>query len=112
MSNHEDDPTILKIKGEGSFDAENDEERDRQRKDYIKRVSSAILTVIGKHGHAKLRTVGASSLSNAVKSSIVARGEGVKKGLDLVAEMSFDSANFDGAIKTAIMLKIEDRNRN
>jgi len=109
MTNY-DDLTILKIKGEGSLIGKTDEEINRERKEYVKRVSSAILTVIGKYGHAKLKAVGAASLSNAVKSSIIARGEGVKKGLDLVAEMSFDTANFDGSIKTAIMLKIEDRN--
>jgi len=110
MTYREDDPTILKIKGESSFDGQTDEEKKQQRKTYIKRVSLAILTVISKHGHAKLRSVGAASLSNAVKSSIIAKGEGAKKGLDLVTEMSFDNADFDGSVKTAIMIKIVERN--
>ncbi len=111
MSSYADDPTLLKVRGEGNGQrGANDEERDLQRKEYVKKVSSAVLTVIGKHGSAKLKAVGAPSLSNAVKAAIIARGEGAKKGMDLVAEMSFDNAEFDGSVKTAIVLRIVDRN--
>lgn len=109
MTEYGDDPTILKIRGESKFEGANEEEKNLNRKTYIKKVSSAILTVIGKHGSAKLKAVGASSVSNAIKAAIIARGEGSKKGLDLVIEPSFDNANFDGNIKTAIVMKVINR---
>jgi len=101
------DPTVLKIRGESGF-GDSDEERDASRKEYVKRLSNAILTVVSKHGTAKLKAVGAPSISNAVKAAIIARGEGMKKGLDLVIEPSFDNAMFDGNQKTAIVLKVID----
>jgi len=103
-----DDPTLLKVRGESGF-GETEEDRDRSRKDYIKRVSGAILTVISKHGSARLKAVGAAGVSNAVKAAIIARGEGSKKGLELVIEPSFDSALFDGDTKTAIVLRVVKR---
>lgn len=116
---YHDDPTLLKIKGDNghylhvgngeSRKPENPEEVDEARKQYIKKLSSAILTVIGKHGSAKLKAVGAPSISNAMKALIIARGEGSKKGLDLVVEPSFDNAEFDGSVKTAIVMKVVTR---
>ena len=103
MSNNETDITLLKVKGEGSFTS-ND-----LRKGYVKSLASAVLTVVLKHGHAKLKTVGASSGNNAWKAIIIARGEAAKKGIDLVVEPSFDSASFDGGDKTAIVLKVVPR---
>lgn len=103
MSNSEPDITLLKVKGEGSFTS------DELRKGYVKSLASAVLTVVSKHGHAKLKTVGASSGNNAWKAIIIARGEAAKKGMDLVVEPSFDSASFDGGDKTAIVLKVGPR---
>lgn len=103
MSQPQDDVTILKVKGEGSF------QDDNSRKEYVKSLAFAIMTVIMKHGHAKLKTVGASSGNNAWKAAIIARGEAAKKGVDLVVEPSFDSASFESGDKTAIVLKIGPR---
>lgn len=103
MSNTEPDITLLRVKGEGSFTS------DETRKSYVKSLASAVLTVVSKHGHAKLKTVGASSGNNAWKAIIIARGEAAKKGIDLVVEPSFDSASFDGGDKTAIVLKVGPR---
>lgn len=105
-TNYGDDPTLLKIKGEAGFDGTNDSERDAARKEYIKRVSSAILTVIGKHGSAKLKAVGQAALGNAIKAVIIAKGEGAKKGLNLLVDPSFGDADFDGNVKTAYILKV------
>lgn len=102
-SNMNDDITLLKVKGEGSF------ADDKARKDYVKNLASAIVTVVNKHGSAKLKTVGASSLNNASKAIIIARGELAKKGSDVVIEPSFDSAAFDGGDKTAIVFKVTPR---
>ena len=108
MSQMNDDPTLLKIRGESGF-GKTDAEREQSRKDYIKKLSGAILTVVSKHGSAKLKAVGAPSVSNAVKASIIARGEASKKGLDLVVEPSFDNASFEGSTKTAIVLRVVSR---
>ena len=102
-----DDPTLLKIRGEGGLENLPDDVRDANRKDYIKKLSSAILTVIAKHGHAKLKAVGQSALGNAMKAIIVAKGEGAKKGLTLRVDPSFGDADFDGSLKTAYILKVE-----
>jgi len=102
-TNGGDDITLLKVKGEASF------VDDQTRKDYVKSLASAIITVVNKHGSAKLKTVGASSLNNASKAIIIARGELAKKGTDVVIEPSFDSAAFDGGDKTAIVFKVAPR---
>jgi stage V sporulation protein SpoVS len=99
----QNDLSILKVKGEGNF------QDDQSRKEYVKALSSAILTVVSKHGHARLKTVGASSGNNAWKAIIIARGEALKKGIDLVVEPSFDSASFDTGDKTAIVLRVIPR---
>lgn len=103
---HGEDPTLLRVKGEGNFEGSTDAEKDVSRKEYIKKLSSATLTVIGKHGTAKLKAVGQAALGNAIKAIIVAKGEAVKKGLNIVIDPSFGDANFDGNIKTAYILKI------
>ena len=72
-TNNHDDVTILKVKGEGAF------QDDASRKEYVKSLASAVMTVISKHGHAKLKTVGASSGNNAWKAIIIARGEAAKR---------------------------------
>jgi len=108
MTQANDDPTLLKVRGESRF-GDSEADRDVSRKDYVKKLAGAILTVVGKHGSAKLKVVGAPSLSNATKAAIIAKGEGAKKGLDLVIEPSFDNAEFDGSTKTAIVLKVVPR---
>jgi len=102
-ANPQNDLTILKVKGESSFPD------DQSRKEYVKSLASAILTVVSKHGHANVKTVGASSGNNAWKAIIIARGEAAKKGLDFVVVPSFDSASFDSGEKTAIVLKVGPR---
>jgi stage V sporulation protein S len=104
-----DDPTLLKIKGESGFEGTNDSEKDAARKDYIKRVSAAILKVISKHGSAKLKAVGQAALGNAIKAVIIAKGEGAKKGLNLFVDPSFGEADFDGNVKTAYILKVVNK---
>lgn len=102
-SSSPDDITILRVKGESSFQC------DQSRKEYVKSLAYAINTVILKHGHAKLKTVGASSGNNAWKAIIIAKGEAAKNGVNLVVEPSFDNASFDSGDKTAIVLKVGPR---
>ena len=44
-------------------------------KNYVKKLSNAILQVYIKHNVARLRCVGAASINNAVKAFIIAKGE-------------------------------------
>jgi hypothetical protein len=49
MMNSNVDQTILKVRGDKTFDGNRDQSRD-----YVKGLASAIMTVVNKHGHAKL----------------------------------------------------------
>lgn len=102
MGTGNEDVTLLKVKGDTSFTS------DTERIDYVKKLSSAILTVFSKHGSVKLKSVGASSIKNAMMAMANARGEGTKKGLNLCVEPSYGEADFDGSIKTAMVFKIVD----
>ncbi len=75
-------------------------------KDYVKKLSNAILKVFAKHEKVKLRCVGAASLNNAIKSFIVAKGEAQKNGDNLTIDPSFTTVNFDGEEKTGIVLDV------
>ena len=75
-------------------------------KDYIKKLSNAILQVFIKHDTAKLRCVGAASLNNAIKSFIIAKGEALKNGDNLLINPSFTTVNFSGEEKTGIVLEV------
>ncbi|MFA5599050.1 MAG: stage V sporulation protein S [Phenylobacterium sp.] len=94
------DPTLLLVKGNIG------EKRDT--KDYIKKLASAMLVVVEKHGVAKLRCVGAAAINNAVKSQIVANGEAKKKGLSLIMTASFQTVHFTAdEDRTAIVIEVE-----
>lgn len=75
-------------------------------KDYVKKLSNAILQVFIKHQIAKLRCVGAASLNNAVKAFIIAKGEAQKAGDKLVIDPSFTTVKFEGDEKTGIVLEV------
>ena len=92
------DETLLFVSGsKGSKDKD---------KDYVKKLSNAILQVFYKHDSAKLRCVGAASLNNAVKSFIIAKGEAQKKGDSLLLDPSFTTVNFNGDEKTGIIFEV------
>lgn len=75
-------------------------------KDYVKKLSNAVLQVYAKHGTVKMRCVGAASLNNAIKSFIIAKGESQKNGDNLLMSPSFTTVNFNGEEKTGIVLDI------
>ena len=75
-------------------------------KNYVKKLSNAILQVFYKHDTAKLRCVGAASLNNAVKSFIIAKGDAQKKGDSLLLDPSFTTVNFHGDEKTGIIFEV------
>jgi len=92
------DETLLLVSGsKGS--KEND-------KDYVKKLSNAVLQVFAKHGSVKLRCVGAASLNNAIKSFIIAKGESQKKGENILIDPSFTEVHFHGEAKTGIVLEL------
>jgi len=92
---------ILKIRG----DRNTSENRDDQKK-YVKKLARAILTVISKHGEARLKAVGAPSVNNAVKSFIIARSMAEPRGLELLCTAEFGVADFGGQEKTAIIFTV------
>lgn len=92
------DETLLLVSG-----SKGNKERD---KDYVKKLSNAILQVFYKHDKVILRCVGAASLNNAVKSFIIAKGEAQKKGDSLLLDPSFTTVNFHGDEKTGIILEV------
>jgi stage V sporulation protein SpoVS len=92
---------ILKIRGE-----RNASEDKGESKLYVKKLARAILTVISKHGEARLKAVGAPSVNNAVKSFIIARSMAEPRGMELLCSAEFDVADFGGQEKTAIMFTV------
>jgi len=75
-------------------------------KDYVKKLSNAILQVLSKHDTAILRCVGAASLNNAIKAFIIAKGESHKKGESLLLDPSFTIVKFGDEEKTGIILEV------
>lgn len=75
-------------------------------KDYVKKLSNAILQVFAKHETVNLRCVGAASLNNAIKAFIVAKGESKKKGISLFLDPSFTTVFFGDEEKTGIVLEV------
>ena len=97
VENLEDKSLLLVSGSKGSKESD---------KDYVKKLSNAILQVFIKHQTAKLRCVGAASLNNAIKAFIIAKGEAQKKGDTLVIDPSFTTVNFHGDEKTGIVLQV------
>jgi stage V sporulation protein SpoVS len=95
---------LLKIRGE------QDGEGAASNKAYVKKLASAILTVLDKFDDVRLKAVGASSVNNAVKSFIIAKNMSKRrnklKNIELVLTADFDVAKFDQSEKTAIMFTV------
>ena len=75
-------------------------------KEYVKKLANAILQVFAKHSKAKLRCVGAASLNNAIKAFIIAKDEASKREEIFVLDPSFTTVDFNGDIKTGIVLDV------
>jgi stage V sporulation protein SpoVS len=75
-------------------------------KDYVKKLSNAILQVFTKHSTVNMRCVGAASLNNAIKSFIIAKGEAQKSGNKLAISPSFTTVSFNSEEKTGIVLEV------
>ena len=92
------DETLLLVSG-----SRGDKGKD---KDYVKKLSNAILQVFYKHDTVKLRCVGAASLNNAIKSFIIAKGEAQKKGDSILLDPSFTTVRFGTEEKTGIIMEV------
>jgi|10_taG_2_1085330.scaffolds.fasta_scaffold88162_2 stage V sporulation protein S len=92
------DDTLLLIRGNLKTREETTE--------YVKKVASAVCSVVQKHDVANLRCVGAASLNNAVKAIAIAKGEFAKKGVDIAAIPSFHTVKFNEEEKTAMVLEV------
>ena len=92
------DETLLLVSG-----SRGDKGKD---KDYVKKLSNAILQVFYKHDTVKLRCVGAASLNNAIKSFIIAKGEAQKKGDSILLDPSFTTVQFGAEEKTGIIMEV------
>jgi stage V sporulation protein SpoVS len=75
-------------------------------KDYVKKLSNAVLQVYSKHDVVTMRCVGAAAINNAVKAFIIAKEEAKKRDDHLVIDASFTTVNFHGDEKTGIVLKV------
>lgn len=99
---NEEDLALLKVRG-----SKNKEED----KEYVKRLANAILQVHGKHGVARLRCVGAGAVNNATKAALIAKGEALRNGVELVSyDKSFVDVSFETngkvEVKTGIMKEV------
>lgn len=72
-------------------------------------VAGAMAGVIRRTGCVEVQVVGAGSLNQAIKALAIARGYLAPAGLDLVCVPTFADIEIDGERRTAIRLRIEDR---
>ena len=92
------DESLLLVSG-----SKGSKERD---KEYVKKLSNAIIQVYIKHETVKLRCVGAASLNNAIKAFIIAK-EGLQKEEDIfLLDPSFTTVKFQNDEKTAILFEV------
>jgi len=103
--NFQEDPTLLLVSG-----SKGDKASD---KEYVKKLANAILEVYYKHSFvAKLRCVGAAAVNNAIKASIIAKGEALKRGNHIFVDPSFTTVTFHGEEKTGIVLRVCEGKRD
>ena len=99
-----EDPKLLLVKGNLSKE---------DAKLYVKKVANAITKVIEKHTVAVLRCVGAASVNNAVKATIIASGGVKEQGVKLHLTPSFHNVKFDGVgEKTSVVMEVRRSDNN
>jgi stage V sporulation protein S len=75
-------------------------------------VAGAIAGLLRREGVAVLTVVGAGALNQAIKALAIARDHVLLEGMDPVCIPSFTEVSIDGVSRTAISLRVEDRNRS
>lgn len=101
-ANVENDEKLLLISG-----SKGDKFKD---KEYVKKLSNAILQVFAKHDMARMRCVGAASLNNAIKAFIIAKDDSYKRGINIVLDPSFTTVSMQGMDRTGIILEVIENN--
>jgi stage V sporulation protein S len=74
-------------------------------------VAGAITGMLRREGFVILTVVGAGALNQAIKALAIARDHVLLEGMDPVCIPSFTEVSIDGVARTAISLRVEDRNR-
>jgi len=98
------DNSLLLISGsKGSKEAD---------KEYVKKVSIAVISCIAKHKVAKLRCVGAASSNNAIKAIAIAKNNllGDEKNKNLFLSPSFTMVKFGDEERTGILIEVIQTN--
>lgn len=72
-------------------------------------VAGAMAGAIRSSGAVLVQVVGAGALNQATKASVIARGILATSGLDIVVTPSFADIEIDGEARTALRLRLEDR---
>jgi stage V sporulation protein S len=74
-------------------------------------VAGAMAGVVRSQGAVVVQVVGAGALNQAIKAVAIACGYVTASGIDLVCVPEFADITINGERRTAIRLRIEDRNR-
>ena len=74
-------------------------------------VAGAIAGLLRREGYAVLTVVGAGALNQAIKALAITIDHVAGEGMDPVCIPSFTEVDIDGTTRTAILLRVEDRNR-
>jgi stage V sporulation protein S len=74
-------------------------------------VAGAIAGAIRSSGAVVIQVVGAGALNQATKASVIARGILAAGDLDIVVTPSFADIEIDGEQRTALRLRLDDRDR-
>lgn len=74
-------------------------------------VAGAIAGIVRQSGTVELQVIGAGALNQAIKAIAIARGFVTSGGIELVCIPTFQDVSVDGEERTAIRLKVEDRER-
>ncbi len=72
-------------------------------------VAGAMAGVVRSQGAVEVQVVGAGALNQAIKAVAIARGYVAASGIDLVCVPSFADITISGEQRTAIRLRIQDR---
>lgn len=73
-------------------------------------VAGAIAGIVREDGTVDIQVIGAGALNQAIKAIAIARGFVISSGIDLICTPCFQDIVINGEDRTAIRLKIEDRN--
>lgn len=73
-------------------------------------VAGALAGIVRQQGTVEVQVIGAGALNQAIKAVAIARGFVAAGGIDLVCIPSFQDVVIDGESRTAIRLRVEDRN--